>query len=298
MSIQELRHYGLFARTRKHKPWWLMRRVLFALSAMLFLCPVILRSGGAMSRRPPEFTYTGTYALLDDGDGNWRIRFFTSGMLTMTKRAATIDIFCVGGGGSGGRGANTNYGSGGGGGYTTLLNGLVLASGVGYTVFIGAGGTNLTASGAGNRGGTSSLALEGSVLTQAEGGYGGIYNGTPTYPYGAGGSGGSTLSTDGGSNGSTPSVGGQGQGTTTREFHEGTGALYSGGGAGCAYNTTRRFGGAGGGGNGGVTSTSTPPTAGTPNTGGGGGAYGAGLMSGSTAGGSGIVVIRNHRAAA
>lgn len=297
MSIQELAHYGLFARTRKHKPWWMMKRVLFALSAMLFLCPVILRTGGVGGRRPPEFTYTGTYVLIDDGDGNWRIRFLTSGILTLTKRSATTDVFCIGGGGSGGRGGNTNYGSGGGGGYTKLQNGIVLAKGSGYAILIGAGGTNLTTYGAGNRGGTSSLSLNDAVIIQAEGGYGGTFNGTPAFPYSAGGSGGSTLASDGGSNGATPTGGGQGQGTTTQEFHESTGTLYAGGGGGCAYNTTRRFGGAGGGGNGGVTASSTLPTAGTSNTGGGGGAYGAGLTGGSTAGGSGIVVLRNHRAA-
>ena len=101
MSIQELAHYGLFARTRKHKPWWMMKRVLFALSAMLFLCPVIVRTGGAGGKRPPEISYTGTYALLDDGDGNWRIRFLTSGTLTFVKQNATVDVFCVGGGGAG-----------------------------------------------------------------------------------------------------------------------------------------------------------------------------------------------------
>ena len=64
--------------------------------------------------------------------------------------------------------------------------------------------------------------------------------------------------------------GGKGQGTTTREFGEATGTLYAGGGAG-------KNGGGGGGTNAGDGS-------------GGSQAY--------PAGGSGIVVIRNHREAA
>ena len=33
----------------------------------------------------PEFTYTGTYETLDDGNDNWRIKFKTSGTFTITK---------------------------------------------------------------------------------------------------------------------------------------------------------------------------------------------------------------------
>ena len=39
---------------------------------------LIVRRGGAVSLRP-KFTYNGTYNLLDDGDGNWRIKFLSSG---------------------------------------------------------------------------------------------------------------------------------------------------------------------------------------------------------------------------
>lgn len=299
MSIQDLRHYGLFSRKRVFHPWWLMKRVLFALSAMLFLCPVILRTGGASGSRLPEFTFTGTYALIDDGDGNWRIRFLTSGTLIFTKRNITVDAFGVGGGGSGGRGGATNYGSGGGGGYTSMLSGLVLSSGIPYSVVIGAGGTTPAIGSSGNLGGTTSLMHDDVVLTQAFGGHGGIYNGTVTYPFSAGGSGGSRASygVNGGSDGSTPVSGGIGQGTTTREFGEPDGDLYAAGGGGAVYNTGRLFGGEVGGGDGGSITPAYAPTGGLDNTGSGGGG-GASGQGGITAGGSGLFALRNHRAAA
>ena len=49
----------------------------------------------------PEYTYTGNASLIDDGGGNWRIKFLTSGTLTFTKLGNAkggLDVFLVGGG--------------------------------------------------------------------------------------------------------------------------------------------------------------------------------------------------------
>ena len=229
----------------------------------------------------PEFTYTGDYEIVNDSDepitvseGNWKIRFLTSGTLTFTNLNGAeggIDVFLVGGGGNGEtiRGAR-----GGGGGYTKTVKGVSIAIATPYTVTIGASSGTSSAFGASANG-----------ASNADGGSGG----------GGGGSSGGT-SGDGGSNGGNGtagnvSQGGTGQGTTTREFGESTGKLYSGGGggsaamAGAAGDSTAGAGAAYGG----------AAKNGAANTGGGGGA----AYSGTTGrGGSGIVIIRNARGAA
>ena len=70
----------------------------------------------------PKFTYTGTYEYIDDGGGNWRIKFLSSGVFTPLK-AMTIDAFLVGGGGGGYNGTNSG---GGGGGYTATYKNKTL----------------------------------------------------------------------------------------------------------------------------------------------------------------------------
>jgi len=113
----------------------------------------------------PIYTYTGQSTFIDDGNGNWRIKFLTSGTLTITNMASTsIDIFCVGGGGGGGsRPATGTGGGGGGGGYTTTGSSKSITLGTPYTVTIGAGGAVN-----GGRGGTTSF-----NGVSAAGGYGG-----------------------------------------------------------------------------------------------------------------------------
>lgn len=172
----------------------------------------------------PEFTYTGDYEIVNDSDepitvseGNWKIRFLTSGTLTFTNLNGAengIDVFLVGGGGNGEtiRGAR-----GGGGGYTKTIKGVSIATATPYTITIGASSGTTSAFGASANGASS-----------ANGGSGG----------GGGGSSSGT-SGDGGSNGGNGTAGnvsdgGTGQGTTTREFGESTGKLYSGGGGGSA----------------------------------------------------------------
>lgn len=270
-----------------------MRRVLFALNAMLFFCPVVLRTGGGIRKNKlPSFTYTGTYSLLDDGDGNRRIKFLTSGTLVFAKNV-TVDLFLVGGGASGGTGDGSyNGGPGGGSGYTATYSSVVLEAGVSYSVVIGAGGAEVSSfNNAGNAGGKTYFQL--STLYYANGGGAGKNGGS-----GAGNGGSSSDGQAGASNGE--SAGGTGQGTTTREFGSAAGTLYSGAGGGGKYRTAG-IGGAGGAGGGGRGGDAGNPSGiydgypGTVNTGGGGG--GNCLSGKGAAGGSGICILRNHQAA-
>ena len=250
-----------------------------------------------------NFTYTGEYVIVPENDTDWKVKFLTSGTFTATD-ALLIDVFAVGGGSGGGTGSNsaTSTSDGGGGGYTITQKSVYLEKDKSYSIVIGDGGT-YAANGdvkAGNGGDTSGFAVT------ASGGKG------ATYPQGgSGGSGGGGSSTHGGmgadgavggsdgSNGSGVSFAGTGQGTTTREFGESTGDLYSGGGGGGASNW-RYFSGALGGEGGGASGsaiTKGQQTAGEDalaNTGGGGGGGGYYGCNGGK-GGSGILIIRNHR---
>jgi len=220
------------------------------------------------------YTYTGTTSpFINDLNGNWRIKFLTSGTFTPFVDM-TIDVFLVGGGSSRG-----------GSGYTATYKTIYLTKNTDYVITVGAGGVS-----GGN--GTASTAF-GYTANPGVGANGGSGAGESGYTW-SGGNGGSD-----GSNGySSGSAGeGSGQGSTTREFGEPTGQLYAGGGGGgggflSGYSFTGGAGGAGGGGNG--QGSSTAGTAGTPNTGGGGG-LGIRGDTGPYGGGSGIVIIRNHK---
>ena len=246
------------------------------------------------------FTYNESYNVVDDGFGNWRIKLLNSGTLAVNGNA-TVDIFVVGGGGASDAISGTGRRAGGGGGYTTTLLNSSLTSETNYLVVVGAGGST-----AGAAGGTSSFESDIGALASAAGG-------SPAKSYttggaggsGGGGCGGTSQTNSGGVGGSNGSAGEAGNGTggtgcgtnggcwiknagetaqnctNTREFCEETGDLYSGGGGGIGSGsaTVGVSGGEGGGGTGG--------SDGTPNTGGGGG--------GRARGGSGIIIIRNHR---
>ncbi len=175
--------------------------------------------GGEAPASIPEFTFTGSYSLIDDGDGNWRIKFLTSGTLTVTNADFSIDLFLSGGGAGGGSNASAHKG-GGGGGYTNTQLSITLVKNTSYTMTVGAGGSVEVA------GGTSSA-----FGYSASGGY------TTTTNNGAnGGSGGGERYGHGGTDGNdgTASVDspGIGQHTTTKEFGESSGTLYSNGGHG------------------------------------------------------------------
>ena len=234
----------------------------------------------------PKFTYTGTYEYIDDGGGNWRIKFLTSGVFTPLKEMG-IDAFLVGGGGGGGQNSSTHkLSSGGGGGYTTTQLNITLTAKTAYPIVIGAGGAPSTTVGTGNGGNTtafSQTANGGNGGRWSKAGFAVVANG------GSGGSGGGDCAQDiqikaydGQSDGAGGTNSGNGQGTTTREFGESTGTLYAGGGGAYAYTGEKGNGGSGGGANGGESAVD--------NTGGGGGGGGYG--------GSGIVVIRKHKEAA
>ena len=249
-------------------------------------CKVTNKAGSVNSRAAtltvrsylPTYTYSGSAQLIDDGNFNWRLKLLTSGRLTFShlgSGASAVDVFLVGGGGGGWYGPS--QGGGGGGGYTATSD-VALAVGTEYSIVVGAGGNQA------NGGDTKAMGVTAS---------GGKRGGPAGFC--AGGSGGGYAGGNGGSDGSDGGPGGQGQGTTTREFGEASGALYAGGGGGGKADRNPPGGapgGDGGGGHGGWGGAPTAPAPGTTNTGGGGG----GNYSGDPgAGGSGIVIIRNHR---
>lgn len=256
-------------------------------------------------RITPEFTYTGSYQVVDDNDsvisdfanwkGNWKIRFLTSGTLTFTNLHGwngLIDAFLVGGGAGGSR-------QSGGGGYTKTGKSIRVQVGIGYPVTVAAGGAagvghtkNGGAGGVSSAFGFSANGAPGTSHDATNGGNGGSGAGGSCFTSGGkiGGKGGSD-----GSNGQSfeSHAGGIGQGTTTREFGEPSGKLYAGGAGGNSMTTNSQGGpgGEGGGGKGG--GYAYAGGSGETNTGGGGGGAGNGISGGS--GGSGIVVIRNAR---
>lgn len=223
----------------------------------------------------PKFSYTGTYEILDEGDRNWNVKFLTSGTLILT-RDLLIDAFLVGGGASAAVGGGSMAPGCGGGGYTSTYSGITLDRNTSYSVVIGAGGAAVTVSASeGNDGGKTWIATEATYY--AEGGHKGLHALSTGKVGGNGGSGGGgyqgTGGTDGGDGLPTSGwMGGYGQGTTTREFAEAAGTLYSEGGT------------PGGGDQ-------------ASNTGNGSGyTVNSSLIPSYTAG-SGICIIRNHRAA-
>ncbi len=235
----------------------------------------------------PVYTYTGNHQMLDDGNGHWRIKFLSSGVLEWLSEDAQIDVFLVGGGGSGSAG-------GGGGGYTQTHQKQILEKNQMVQIYVGAGGED-------GSGGTSyygNLYAQGGTSTHSNGiggdggsgGGGGERGSDPYNPSGTAGRGGS----DGG-NGedlSSYSYGGRGQGRTTREFGEPEGALYSGGGGGRDL-----YGGAPGG-EGTPVIAAHGASAGNLRGGGPGGGYGGGgggSSSGKSKGAQGIVIIRDAR---
>lgn len=240
------------------------------------------------------YTYTGGHEKIDDGNGNWRIKFKSSGTLKFTnlgKWDGKLDVFCVGGGGAGGSGywdAGNGYGKAGSGGYTTTQKSVQSTENTSYNIVVGAGGQSAFASG----GNTTAFGVTAGGGTKLGGGSGGGAYGNREVNNG-GSDGGNGDPQDAANIGidhwGSP---GKGQGRTTREFGEPTGTLYAGGGGAGGNGSAQAHGGAGGGGNGAW--NGHPQTSGTENTGGGGGGmyYGLTVLG---KGGSGIVVIRNHR---
>ena len=146
-------------------------------------CVVTNKAGEVTSRvatltvKNPNMTYTysGTSEKIDDGSGNWRIKFKSSGTLKFTnlgKWDGKLDVFCVGGGCAGGSGnwdANNGYGKAGSGGYTKTQKSIQAAVNTAYSIVIGAGGQSAFASG----GSTSALGVTANGGTKLGGGNGG-----------------------------------------------------------------------------------------------------------------------------
>ena len=242
-------------------------------------------AGGVITNKVPKFTYSGDYQFIDYGDKNWRIKLLTSGNLVFTSlgnAADGIDVFCVGGGASGGSGysevSDTTYhqsGDGGGGGYTRTER-LTPTKNLEYPITIGAGGVADQTAGSTptNGGDTSAFGIVASGGQGINGGSGGGAGGS--WYYGGMGGGNTDGATNGGDSlgkGQISKPGPNGETGNTKEFGEETGILYSKGGDGAGYKEV-------------VTNSAA-------NTGNGGD---SGYYNQTTAnGGSGIVVIRNHR---
>ena len=264
-------------------------------------------TGGGVTSAPimgRDFTWTGgdnTCMVLDDGDGNWRIKFLSSGIFTPLKNMV-IDVFLVGGGAPGGNGyksGSTYRGAGGGGsGYTTTARSVVLAANTAYQITVGAGGAVNTASG-GDTTAFGATASGGKAPNAADYRYGG--NGASGGGMGNSGGKGSAGGSDGSDGAGNASYAGKGQGTTTREFGETDGDLYAGGGAGGgggsagADAATVIAGGAGGGGDSASNTRDATPGEDGKGGGGGGGSSTSSATRTGASGGSGIAIIRNHR---
>ena len=158
----------------------------------------ILTGSAEQAVPPTSDNYSGSCSVIDDGNGNWRMKLTGSGTLTLDSSWA-CDIFLVGGGGGGGSTHNNQYtkygGVGGNGGQTELVTTVTLAKNVGYTVTIGAGGN------AGAKGNDTTMSGNGSTWTAAGGAkISSWYNN----------------STQGGCGGGGPGTGADGPGTTER----------------------------------------------------------------------------------
>ena len=269
----------------------------------------MIGAGSGVEVGLPEFTYTGTYDMIDDGDDNWRIRLLTSGMLTFSKLGTgegNIDVFCVGGGGSGYCAPVNRAAGGGGGGYTNTSTRTVQKD-TGYEIIIGAGGAKPSGEWGVNAGGNTSA-----FGVTAKGGSGGgvsSVEGSSDLPYagsgGAGGSGGGR-----GQNGDPSDAGGTnggngGGGDNQSRGWGGRGQKAVAGPNGESGNTFE-FGeedlehpelaySPGGGGGGGRAAGARGRGRTGVNSGAGGCGYRRTSDSSNAAGMSGIVVIRNHR---
>lgn len=240
----------------------------------------------------PIITYTGNCDITSetektDGSHRWKLKFTTSGTLSI-RGQMFVDAFLVGGGQGGAK-----KGVGGAGGKTIVYNTVRLANDDTYTVTIGAGGTGgVEGSTNGKLGSPSTLisntSAENFSLTSANG-----------YDTNAGGAGGS----DDDASNNLP-----GQCRTDKysaEFHDPTsGIYYAGGGGGSGgqkswyssgqywYRDIAGGSSCGDGASAGSSDGSNPADPAEDNTGAGGG---GGRFAGGT-GGSGIIIIRDTRA--
>ena len=253
-----------------------------------------------------NFTYTGEYVIVPEGDsGDWKVKFLTSGTFTATD-ALLIDVFAVGGGGGGGASYPSSSNVGKQGGSTTGFN--ITANG-GYGVTDNTG--EIAGNGGSGGGGCSNPTTTntgGSDGSDGKGSGAGKGQGTTTREFGetsgelyAGGGGGGTtnsalMNSTGGSGGG--GHGGYGSGSTSNYPGKNGTANTGGGGGGWAYSSEVSCGGGGG-----YTTTQKSVYLEKDRE------YeiiigdgGAGMINGANpslhyggTGGSGILIIRNHR---
>ena len=270
---------------------------------------------------PPMNASGGTVATYTVGGQSYRSHTFTSSGTFTPTVTGTVDVLVVAGGGCGGR---DNAGGGGAGGLRTSTNVVVTPSS--YTIVVGAGGASNTNDNGGNSGtgfnGANSSAIG---ITSLGGGFGGSAgtnnpSGQNRTSGGSGGGGAGAESTRSGGSGTAgqgnaggpghPTNGGGGGGGgagavgdsysgtndgghggigVQNDYRTGSNVYYAGGGGAGNNNSvyTLQPGGSGGGGTGG-----NGGSPGSANTGGGGGGHTHPATNASTAGGSGIVVIR------
>ena len=231
-------------------------------------------AGKSRAKMPPLYTVTdGTYdyaqSVAADGTVNWELALLSgsSATLTFSRVVDQVDVFLVGGGKPG----TSDRDGGKGGGRVTKL-GVAVSAGTPYTFTVGGSNANTTifeetaATGGGANGGTGAVLSTQAAATK--GGNGAYAFGESTSllysgrRYGAGGGGGGYFAGNFTANGAT--------GGTTGGGHGGDRSHANAASTGATANT-----GSGGGGRGWDASYNK--------------SYSAG------AGGSGIIIIRNHR---
>ena len=249
---------------------------------------------GSVPVKDKDFTYTGNCEVIDDSNEvsgtNWRIKFLTSGIFTISNGWDLIDLWLLSGGLPGSAGGDpSGYiggavgGTGGNGGTGATHKEISIEKQTSYQIIIG-----------GSAGSTS--AFNESIAATGGGGQGAhadavSISGANGNPGGSGilefGEAGSDLYAGGGGSGATSSI--------SKLFGGAGGANGGGKGGNSAYRTS-------GSGSNGVWDAAQNGSSGTANTGGGGGGGGGGgrghttYTSGSGgAGGSGIVIIRKHK---
>lgn len=116
-----------------------------------------------------DFTYTGDYQICDDSDNNWRIKFLTSGTFTPLDNMM-IDSFLVGGGGGGSHSIDQGETSGTRGGTSSAFN-ITAAGGYSASLQQGSGNPYSRRGGNGGSGGGGGHCNGGS-----DGSDGGSYN--------------------------------------------------------------------------------------------------------------------------
>ena len=118
------------------------------------------------------FTYTGNCQIINDSNGNYRIKFLSSGNFTTTV-SLNVDIFLVGGGGGGENHMGNYTGAGGGGGYTRTYRNEVISPGT-YAINVGAGGSCGSSGGTSYFGSSSMYYAAGGAYGSGTGGSGGF----------------------------------------------------------------------------------------------------------------------------